>query len=304
MGQYDITVKHLFRHGGRTLLAHLGIEGRLKPLDTELPSVKERRLDFLAEVNSNQLLHIEFQSSSDAAFAFRMLGYYGEILERLAADRRSSREAPPFETEVRQILIYIGSGRWPKQSLIRHTNLSFIFEVVNAIDVSAASLVQHGDIGDAVFGILCRNGSSRDMVRAILDRIAQAPSEQQKDAFAQLLILSGLRKARHLVEKEYERMGLVINVEDSKILREPIDRAHREGYEAGEAHGESKGMAFVLATLLKRRFKGGMPGGLVEHLSDLQPAVLAEMVDRLPGAKSVEEVLGSHMPSRTHGYGN
>ncbi|WP_206628434.1 hypothetical protein, partial [Mesorhizobium sp. M1A.F.Ca.IN.020.06.1.1] len=67
---------------------------------------------------------------------------------------------------------------------------------------------------------------------------------------------------------------------------------------------ESKGMAFVLATLLKRRFKGGMPGGLVEHLSDLQPAVLAEMVDRLPGAKSVEEVLGSHMPSRTHGYGN
>lgn len=99
-------------------------------------------------------------------------------------------------------------------------------------------------------------------------------------------------------------MGIVINVEDSKILREPIDRAHREGYEAGEAHGESKGMAFVLATLLKRRFEGSVPSGLASHLSDLQPTVLAEMVERLPGAKSVEEVLGTHMPSRTHGYGN
>src|SRR5437899_4749138 len=97
--------------------------------------------------------------------------------------------------------MYIGNGHWPQPSSIRHPNLSFKFEVVNSVDVDSRLLVDRGDMGDAVFAILCREGSSRDMIRTILDRIAQAPPEQQKDAFAQLLILSGLRKARHLVER-------------------------------------------------------------------------------------------------------
>src|SRR5438874_1273077 len=84
---------------------------------------------------ADRLLHIEFQSGTDYAFTFRMLGYYGEILERLAADRRSRREVAPFETEVHQILMYIGNGHWPQPSSIRHPNLSFKFEVVNSVDV-------------------------------------------------------------------------------------------------------------------------------------------------------------------------
>lgn len=102
-----------------------------------------------------------------------------------------------------------------------------------------------------------------------------------------------------MVEKEY---GATINVEDSQILPEPIDRARREGYEASEAHGESKGMTLVLATLLQRRFKGAIPSGLVDHLADLKPAVLAEMADRLPGAKSAADIVGTRMPSGAHGY--
>lgn len=302
MGQYDIAVKHMFRNGGRTLLAKLGVSGPLRHLDTELPSVKERRLDFLAEVAPDRLLHIEFQSGTDYAFTFRMLGYYGEILERLAADRRSRREVAPFETEVHQILMYIGNGHWPQPSSIRHPNLSFKFEVVNSVDVDSRLLVDRGDMGDAVFAILCREGSSRDMIRTILDRIAQAPPEQQKDAFAQLLILSGLRKARHLVEKEYKGMGIVINVEDSQILREPIDRARREGFEAGEARGKTEGMAWVLTTMLRRRFGSEVPDGLEDHLSDLQAQVLVDMADRMATAHNLDEVLGSHMPSKAHGY--
>ncbi|WP_284284337.1 hypothetical protein [Mesorhizobium amorphae] len=264
--------------------------------------MKERRLDFLAEVAPDRLLHIEFQSGTDYAFTFRMLGYYGEILERLAADRRSRREVAPFETEVHQVLIYIGNGRWPQPSSLRHPNLSFQFEVVNSVDVDARLLIDRGDMGDAVFAILCREGSSRGMIRAILDRIAQAPPEQQKDAFAQLLILSGLRKARHLVEKDYKGMGIVINVEDSQILREPLDRARREGFEAGEARGKTEGMAWVLTTMLRRRFGSEVPDSLEDHLSDLQTQVLVDMADRMATAHSLDEVLGSHMPSKAHGY--
>jgi hypothetical protein len=89
-------------------------------------------------------------------------------------------------------------------------------------------------------------------------------------------------------------MGLVINVEDSAILREPIDRA----FEAGKAKGATTGMASLLSVLLGNRFGGEVRDGLEDHLSDLQPEVLTLMANRLSTAQSVDDVLGSHMPAR------
>ena len=44
------------------------------------------------------------------------------------------------------------------------------------------------------------------------------------------------------------------NVADSAILREPIDRARREGYQAGESRGVSKGTAMAIVTMLAMKF--------------------------------------------------
>lgn len=60
MGVYDISFKDLFRNGGRTFLSSLGIRTEIKPLETDMSSVRERRVDFLAEIEPDRLLHIEF----------------------------------------------------------------------------------------------------------------------------------------------------------------------------------------------------------------------------------------------------
>jgi hypothetical protein len=129
------------------------------------------------------------------------------------------------------------------------------------------------------------------MIRAIFGRIAGAPPDGRAAALAQLLILSKLRKAKGLVEKEHRAMGFTISVEDIPLLREPIDRAMREG----EARGEARGMALGLELILRQRFGKAVPANLIGYLSGLQPEVLAELFKRVGPANTLEEVLADHM---------
>jgi len=92
-------------------------------------------------------------------------------------------------------------------------------------------------------------------------------------------------------------MGITINVEDSKILRAPIDRA----LEKGLAEGVSRGLAKAVANLLHLRFPHEVPDSLVDHLSGLRPEVLEDMHARSATAPSVAEALGSYMPSKAAG---
>jgi hypothetical protein len=281
----------MFRTGGRAFLEQLGIHQPLRPLDLELASVKERRLDFLAELSPDRLLHIEFQSSRAASFVFRMLGYYGEILERVAAERRAGRAPLPLGLEIRQILIYLGQDRWRHADGLDHPNLKFRFETLNVSDVEAGPLVRTGDLGDAVLAILCRGGSSRPMIKAILDRIALAPEEQHSEALAQLLVLSKLRKVEAAVKEESANMPIIVNVEDIDLLRQPIDEAFAKGEARGLEKGEARGLTQALTLMLTAKF-GALPKDVEERLAALRPIDVAALIERTASAVKLKDVLG------------
>ena len=303
MGIYDITFKDVFRTGGRTFLRALGVRTAITPLETDMSSVRERRVDFLAELEPDRLLHIEFQANPHGAMGYRMLGYFGNIVERVAEDRKLTDAAiERMRIQVRQIVVYAGSKPWKAPGPIDLPNLRFTFEFVDMREQEPAPLLRDGDAGDAVLALLCRNGATRDNIRAILSRIALAPQSERPDAIARLVALADIRNARSTIEREIKDMGMQFNIADSALLREPIDRARQEGYVAGESRGLSRGTAMTIVTLLGLRFGPDyLPEGLVEHLTDLQPEVLDAMVRRLTAAASVEDVLGSHMPAPTGG---
>lgn len=304
MGIYDISFKDVFRNGGRAFLGSLGVRTEIKPLETDMSSVRERRVDFLAEIAPDRLLHIEFQANPHGAMAFRMLGYFGNIIERVADDRELTDAAiEEMKVQVRQIVIYAGSKPWKGPRPIDLPNIKFRFEFIDMRERDPKPLLTIGDTGDAVLALLCREGAARDNIRAILSRIARAPEAERPDAIARLVALAELRNARVAIEKEIKDMGMQFNVADSAILREPIDRARQEGYEAGESKGMSKGTAMAIVTMLAMKFDPeDVPETLADHLADLQPDVLAAMVKRLERARSIEDVLGSHMPATTSGY--
>jgi hypothetical protein len=63
--------------------------------------------------------------------------------------------------------------------------------------------------------VLTADGTSTDVIKAILGKIMRAPASERADALAQLVALSHLRGISPLIEQEYNAMPIVVSVEDS-----------------------------------------------------------------------------------------
>lgn len=95
MQNYDATLKQLFRTGAMAALRELTGGTVERWLDVEFPRVQNTRMDLLGESGSGELIHIELQSSNDAAMGVRMSEYALGVY----------RICGSFP---RQILVYVG----------------------------------------------------------------------------------------------------------------------------------------------------------------------------------------------------
>jgi hypothetical protein len=306
MGRYDIAFKHMFRSGGRAFLSVFGAGAGLKERDNEVSSVRERRVDFLAEIVPGHLLHLEFQSTPHRAMTVRMLGYWTDIVEKEVETQSHANAAGLIDdVKIDQWLIYTGSKPWKKPDGISNPRVSFDYGFLDMKDMDPEPLLTHGDSGDAVLALLCRNGAAPAMLRRILAKIANISSPVEKaDAVARCLVVAQMRGVVKLVEQEVRDMGITVDMAESELLREPIDHAHKSGVAEGVERGRAEGRAEALVLMLKMKFGiDEIADGLDTHLADLRADILTDMMMSIPQAKSVEQVLGSHMPSPTHGLG-
>ena len=78
-------------------------------------------------------------------------------------------------------------------------------------------------------------------------------------------------------------MLIVVNVENSTILRPPIDRAYDLGKAEGKAEGRAEGQALVaksIETILHQRFPGQVPSGLADRLLHVAAETLDEILHK------------------------
>ena len=106
-------------------------------------------------------------------------------------------------------------------------------------------------------------------------------------------------------------MSIVVSIEDSTILRPPIDRAYAAGEAKGKAEGEAKGktegkaeghamgLAKAIAAILGQRFPGQVPAGLANRLSLVTAETLDDILRKSLTATSAADALGSMMPTTT-----
>jgi len=294
VGEYDITMKHLIRVGGRAFLRQMGIVGELAPIRTEFPNSRERRVDHLSVLSppdnqGRRLLQLEIQVSPDESMLTRMLGYHSDIMCWLHEEHRCGR-FKETDRNLLQRVVYIGRRDWNPKSALNHDNLAFRYEFVDMRKLSSRTLLDTGDYGDAVLAILCADGTQPNVVESIKNKLEQLSSMEQADALGQLFILSQLRGVRPLIEQEFRTMGITVNVKDIPFLREPIDRARAEG----RAEGEAKGLAMAIEVQLRTRFPREIPEGLVDYLSEFKPDTLLAILRRSQSAPSVKKALGRH----------
>ena len=103
MQDYDVTLKVLLQESATLTLRELTGTPIARWLDVELPKVQNLRADLLGEAADGTLIHVELQSTNDAAMAMRMAEYCVGIF-RL------------FGRVPQQIVLYVGE---PPMRMVR-----------------------------------------------------------------------------------------------------------------------------------------------------------------------------------------
>jgi len=269
MQEYDVALKLLLQGPATVIMRELTGTAVAKWLDMELPKVQNLRLDLLGETVDGGLVHLELQSSNDAAMPLRMAEYCLGVF-RL------------FGRFPRQVVLYVGEPELRMKSELRGPDVLFQYRLVDILTLEGDRLLESGDVGDNVIAILARLRDHKEAVHKIVERIAGLPAAERETALAQLTILAGLRHLWATVEQETRKMPIDVDIREHEFLGPIIIEAEQKGRQEGEL--------IVLRRLIEKRF-GALPHWAGDKLAALSTPELENLSERVLDAKSVEDLL-------------
>jgi predicted transposase YdaD len=275
--EYDVTLKLLLQGSAPLTMRELTGTTVAKWLDVQLPKVQNLRLDLLGETLHGGLIHLELQSSNDAAMPFRMVEYCLGV-HRL------------FGQFPRQILLYVGEAPMRMENELRGPDLLFQYRLIDIRTLDGDRLLESEQVGDHVIAILAQLRDHKEAVHKIVERIAGLAKAARETALAQLTILAGLRHLSKAVEQETRKMPIDLDIREHEVLGPIIIEAEQKGRQEGLQAGLQAGELTILRRQIEKRF-GALTGWAVEKLSALSASDLEDLSERVLDAKSVEELL-------------
>ncbi|MGH9834522.1 MAG: hypothetical protein ACREBD_18820 [Blastocatellia bacterium] len=272
--KFDITLKEIFQSLPQRLLQMLCGSEITELLTVEQPSVKMRKPDFVARLKNGRIFHLEIQSGDDSNMPWRMLEYYPPI--------RHEYGQPPI-----QVVLYVGEEAINIASSIEEDRLSYSYDAIDIREFDSEPLIESNSPADNLIAILCRVDDIREASQRILEKLAQLPGKEAKDAVTKLLVLSKLRKSQKIVAEEVKRIMQLTREDlmDIPIISDAILLSE----ELAEERGEKKGEASMLSTMLEARF-GSLPEWAKSKIAKAETDTLVSWGLRLIEAKSLEEI--------------
>jgi predicted transposase YdaD len=275
MHEYDTALKALLVGSANSVLEQIAGVRVARWLDVELPQVQQTRVDLLGESadDKRELLHVELQSSNDPQIRLRMAEYSLRVYRR-------------FQRFPRQIVLYVGDAemRMPAELAGPQHICRYLLLDVRTLD--AETLLNSPLLADNVIAILTRLGDQKAGIRQILSRIATLESGARDLAFAQLLVLSGLRRLEQSIRTEVQFMPIMHDILDHEVIGPAI----KQGMQQGRQEGRQEGEVSVLRRQIEKRF-GSLPTWADEHLAQLSLAELDDLCLRVLDATSLDDVL-------------
>jgi predicted transposase YdaD len=178
--------------------------------------------------------------------------------------------------------------------------LKFEFRLVDIAELDGDQLLASGDVGDAMLGVLARVTDRRLAIRHVLERIAKLKERERELAFAQLMILSGLRGLEPKVRKEAKNMPFVIDLMENEFYREAFEKGYKRAEEQGRAKWRVEAELKILHGLLTHRF-GRLPLWARKRLESATTRQLEAWSLKLLDAKKLEDVLGKPVATSRNG---
>ncbi len=288
---YDNLFKEILAEVIRHLLhvTHNITIATLKQVPGNFPSVELREVDFLAKVTftdgSQEMLHVEVQSTNDTSMPVRMVEYFAKIYKA-------------HQLPVNQLVLYIGREKlYMKDAINVQGHFSRTEHHYLLVDIAhmsperflAASQPEINVL--AVLAHLPDDTTASKTIRTILQRLASTlPDRQLHDFIEKLNILCRLRKLEPLFRTEVKKMGLKFDPRGTLLY----DMGLEEGKKEGKKEGIKEGLRRAILVGLKTRF--GAQAVKSAHVPDFlvkidSEAVLERIEEKVHTVSSFDEFL-------------
>ena len=264
MSSKDIALKDIFEEIPHRLSKILAPAPIKELLPTNFPST-ELRVDFLARLEDESILHIEFQSFNDPNMPFRMLRYYLAIWERYP------------NSPIKQLLVYVGNRKLRMKSRLRLRNLSFSYEMIDIRQIDCRVLLESPDPMDRLLACLCKVEDEAYLIEKLIKTMEGMNEEERKDYLLKALTLTELRpNLRIRLTEEVKHMPIVVRPEDIKLPKKKLrkDILYRLGLEEGKKEGEIIG--------IEKGKKIGLEEGFLKALQDIVLTLIRSRLGRVP----------------------
>ncbi len=126
-------------------------------------------MDFLAKLEDESMLHMEFQSFNDTNMPWRMLRYYTAIAEK-------------YQTHnIKQLLVYVGNRKLRMKSRLRLRNLTFSYEMIDIRQIDCKVLLESPDPMDRLLACLCKVEDEAYLIEKLIRTMEGMKEEERKN---------------------------------------------------------------------------------------------------------------------------
>ena len=206
----------------------------VKILDNTFPSIKERKVDFVAELEDGSIFHLELQTYPDKNMPVRMLEYY-LLLMQTYPDR-----------EINQMVLYVGEGAPRMENSIRRKRLTYSYELRDIKELSCKELMESPQIEDKILAVLCSVEDPETYFNCLIEELLKLPEKEKADYIRKLLTALQYRPKLKLVLKrllEERKMPITITEEMMKqdpFFQEGLERGVKKGFEKGKLEAKKE----------------------------------------------------------------
>jgi hypothetical protein len=228
--KYDSLLKTIFLEAMPALVSALKCAPIAEYLTIEFPPRPKMIADVVARLADGRILHLEFQLSNDPRMHWRCYHYFGAIQEQWE------------ESEVIQVLIYLGNGPMQMKGRIERRSLNYWFEIVDMCQIEASVFLDSPNDAERVLALLCESTDPRAIIRGVLASWKHLTDKVLLENLDRLKTLSHLRGTEIIAVEEIERMPF------------DLDMTTSISYKKAAASGEAR----LLTLLLESQF-GPLP---------------------------------------------
>jgi predicted transposase YdaD len=222
----DIFLRDSFQRIPERFISILTGKKGIKILDNTFPTVKERKADFVVELEDGSIFHLELQTHPDKNMPLRMLEYRILLMQKYPGK------------EIRQMVLYVGDGAPRMESSINTDNLSFRYELRDIKEIHCKELMESPQMEDKILAVLCNVEDPERYFTEIFEELLKLPEKERADYIRKLLTALHYRpKLKVVLKRLLEERKMPLTITEEMIKQDPF---FQEGLERGKLEAKKE----------------------------------------------------------------